>query len=132
VCAAARPFQAGSWAEELRQQYWRRHAFREELARASESLGVTSKGNSMCPGWSGLDQPRPGDFASTAPALLTSPTSTRSSPICRAAVLGQRVRAVAALARRGFDATPAAANLAAASSSVMGAPRSRSAMISRL
>jgi hypothetical protein len=29
------------WAEELRQQYWRRHAFREELARASESLGVT-------------------------------------------------------------------------------------------
>jgi len=29
------------WAEELRQQYWRRHAFREELARASERLGVT-------------------------------------------------------------------------------------------
>ena len=29
------------WAEDLRQQYWRRHAFREELARASESLGVT-------------------------------------------------------------------------------------------
>jgi len=29
------------WAEKLRQQYWRRHAFREELARASESLGVT-------------------------------------------------------------------------------------------
>jgi hypothetical protein len=29
------------WAEELRQQYWRRHAFRQELARASESLGVT-------------------------------------------------------------------------------------------
>jgi hypothetical protein len=29
------------WAEELRHQYWRRHAFREELARASESLGVT-------------------------------------------------------------------------------------------
>ena len=29
------------WTEELRQQYRRRHAFREELARASESLGVT-------------------------------------------------------------------------------------------
>jgi hypothetical protein len=29
------------WAEELRQQYLRRHAFREELARVSESLGVT-------------------------------------------------------------------------------------------
>jgi hypothetical protein len=29
------------WAEELRQQYRRRHAFREELARTSESLGVT-------------------------------------------------------------------------------------------
>ena len=29
------------WAEELRQQYRRRHAFREELARASESRGVT-------------------------------------------------------------------------------------------
>jgi hypothetical protein len=29
------------WAEELRQQYWRRHAFRDELARASEGLGVT-------------------------------------------------------------------------------------------
>jgi hypothetical protein len=29
------------WAEELRQQYWRRHAFRQDLARASESLGVT-------------------------------------------------------------------------------------------
>jgi len=28
------------WASDLRQQYWRRHAFREELARASESLGV--------------------------------------------------------------------------------------------
>jgi hypothetical protein len=28
------------WAADLRQQYWRRHAFREELARASESLGV--------------------------------------------------------------------------------------------
>jgi len=25
---------------DLRQQYWRRHAFREELARACESLGV--------------------------------------------------------------------------------------------
>lgn len=29
------------WAMELRQQYWRRHAFREELARACESLGVS-------------------------------------------------------------------------------------------
>ena len=28
------------WAADLRQQYWRRHAFREELARACESLGV--------------------------------------------------------------------------------------------
>jgi hypothetical protein len=28
------------WATDLRQQYWRRHAFREELARACESLGV--------------------------------------------------------------------------------------------
>ena len=28
------------WAMDLRQQYWRRHAFREELARACESLGV--------------------------------------------------------------------------------------------
>ena len=28
------------WAKDLRQQYWRRHAFREELARACESLGV--------------------------------------------------------------------------------------------
>ena len=29
------------WATDLRQQYWRRHAFREELARACESLGVS-------------------------------------------------------------------------------------------
>ena len=29
------------WAMDLRQQYWRRHAFREELARACESLGVS-------------------------------------------------------------------------------------------
>jgi hypothetical protein len=29
------------WAEDLRQQYRRRHAFRGELARASESLGLT-------------------------------------------------------------------------------------------
>jgi hypothetical protein len=28
------------WAADLRQRYWRRHAFREELARACESLGV--------------------------------------------------------------------------------------------
>jgi hypothetical protein len=28
------------WATDLRQQSWRRHAFREELARACESLGV--------------------------------------------------------------------------------------------
>ena len=28
------------WATDLRQQYRRRHAFREELARACESLGV--------------------------------------------------------------------------------------------
>jgi hypothetical protein len=28
------------WAMDLRQQYWRRHAFRAELARACESLGV--------------------------------------------------------------------------------------------
>jgi hypothetical protein len=28
------------WATDLRQQYWRRHAFREELARACDSLGV--------------------------------------------------------------------------------------------
>lgn len=62
---------------------------------------VASKGNSMCPGWSGLDQPRPGEFTSTAPAPLTSPTSTRSSPICRTAVLGQRARALAAVARMG-------------------------------
>ena len=29
-----------SWAIDLRQQHRRRHAFREEMARASESLGV--------------------------------------------------------------------------------------------
>ena len=29
------------WASDLRQQYWRRHAFRQELARACESLGVS-------------------------------------------------------------------------------------------
>lgn len=29
------------WAADLRQQYWRRHAFREELARACVSLGVS-------------------------------------------------------------------------------------------
>ena len=28
------------WAMDLRQQYWRRHAFRAQLARACESLGV--------------------------------------------------------------------------------------------
>jgi hypothetical protein len=28
------------WAMDLRLQYWRRHAFREELTRACESLGV--------------------------------------------------------------------------------------------
>jgi len=33
------------WATALRQQYWRRHAFRAELARACESLGV------LVPSW---------------------------------------------------------------------------------
>jgi hypothetical protein len=33
--------EAESFAADLRQQYWRRHAFREELARASESLCVS-------------------------------------------------------------------------------------------
>ena len=28
------------WAAELRQRYWRRHAFRQELTRAFEALGV--------------------------------------------------------------------------------------------
>jgi hypothetical protein len=28
------------WAMDLRQQYWRRHTFREELALACESLGL--------------------------------------------------------------------------------------------
>jgi hypothetical protein len=28
------------WAADLRQRYWRRHALREELVRACESLGV--------------------------------------------------------------------------------------------
>jgi hypothetical protein len=28
------------WATAVRQEYWRRHAFREELARACENLGV--------------------------------------------------------------------------------------------
>ena len=36
------------WATDLRQQYWRRHAFREELARACESLGVLM---SSCVSW---------------------------------------------------------------------------------
>jgi hypothetical protein len=43
-CVACAPKSRASellrWAADLRQQYWRRHAFREELARASESLGV--------------------------------------------------------------------------------------------
>lgn len=43
-CVAFAPKRRASellrWAADLRQQYWRRHAFREELARASESLGV--------------------------------------------------------------------------------------------
>jgi hypothetical protein len=32
------------WAADLRQQHWRRHAFRDELARACESLGVVVPG----------------------------------------------------------------------------------------
>jgi len=43
-CVAVAPESRASellrWAADLRQQYWRRHAFREELARASESLAV--------------------------------------------------------------------------------------------
>jgi hypothetical protein len=43
-CVACAPESRASellrWAADLRQQYWRRHAFRDELARASESLGV--------------------------------------------------------------------------------------------
>jgi len=43
-CVACAPNRRASellrWATDLRQQYWRRHAFREELARAYESLGV--------------------------------------------------------------------------------------------
>jgi hypothetical protein len=43
-CVACAPKSRASellrWAADLRQQYWRRHAFREELARACESLGV--------------------------------------------------------------------------------------------
>ena len=44
ACVACAPKSRASellrWAADLRQQYWRRHAFREELTRASESLGV--------------------------------------------------------------------------------------------
>ena len=36
----SRAFEFLRWATDLRQQYWRRHAFRAELARACESLGV--------------------------------------------------------------------------------------------
>jgi hypothetical protein len=43
-CVAFAPKRRASellrWATDLRQQYWRRHAFREELARACESLSV--------------------------------------------------------------------------------------------
>ena len=40
LCAQEPCVQLLSWATDLRQQYWRRHAFRGELARACESLGV--------------------------------------------------------------------------------------------
>ena len=43
-CVACAPKRRASellrWATDLRQQYWRRHAFRKELARACESLSV--------------------------------------------------------------------------------------------
>ena len=60
---------------------------------------MASNGNIVCPGWSGFDQPRPGHFDSTAAAPVTSPTSTRSRPSCRAAVLGQRLSALPAFVR---------------------------------
>lgn len=44
ACVAFAPKRRASellgWATDLSQQYWRRHAFREELARACESVGV--------------------------------------------------------------------------------------------
>ena len=44
ACVAFAPKRRASellrWATDLRQQYWRRHAFRAELARACKSLGV--------------------------------------------------------------------------------------------
>jgi hypothetical protein len=43
-CVACAPKRRASellrWATDLRQHYWRRHAFREELSRACETLGV--------------------------------------------------------------------------------------------
>jgi hypothetical protein len=44
-CVAFAPKRRASellrWATDLRQQYWRRHAFREELTRACENLSVS-------------------------------------------------------------------------------------------
>jgi hypothetical protein len=37
-----REAELSKWAADLRQQYWRRHAFREELTRACVSLGVSA------------------------------------------------------------------------------------------
>jgi len=42
---------------------------------------IARSGNTVCPGWSGSDQPRPGDFDSAVATPVTSPTSTRNSPI---------------------------------------------------
>ena len=32
--------ESARWAGELRQRYWRRHAFRQDLAKAFDALGV--------------------------------------------------------------------------------------------
>jgi hypothetical protein len=38
--SAGRKREFAKWAADVRQQYWRRHAFREELTRAFVSLGL--------------------------------------------------------------------------------------------
>ena len=48
---------------------------------------MPSNGNRVCPGWSGWDQPRPGDFASTMAAPATSPQSATAQVLLASAFI---------------------------------------------
>ena len=56
--SAGREREFAKWVADVRQQYWRRHAFREELTRAFVSLGLAPPSSSAARGAADGNTPR--------------------------------------------------------------------------